>query len=235
MYQIAGALKHMLDKRIMHRDIKPANIFLAADGVLKLGDLGLGRYLSSQTLEAFSKVGTPLYMSPEVLQSNGYDWKSDVWSLGCVIYELAMLTSPFKGPADVKMSLYDLFNKINKGEFLPISEKYSNDLNQIVQGMIMVEPYKRLSVENVISICEQRAKLRPRIDAMLVMDDVNDKLQLLNYETLFCKLFDRKPIPKVCFAIHLENYPQFEVFYEICYWIMSNDKSSWKKRNMGNL
>jgi len=44
-------------------------------------------------------------MSPEVLQSNGYDWKSDVWSLGCVVYELAMLTSPFKGPEDVKMSL----------------------------------------------------------------------------------------------------------------------------------
>lgn len=71
MLQIAGALKHMYDRRIMHRDIKPANIFLAADGVLKLGDLGLGRYLSSQTLEAFSKVGTPLYMSPEVLQNNG--------------------------------------------------------------------------------------------------------------------------------------------------------------------
>lgn len=78
MYQIASALKHMHDKRIMHRDLKPANIFITADGALKLGDLGLGRYLSSQTIEAFSRVGTPLYMSPEVLKGNGYDWKSDV-------------------------------------------------------------------------------------------------------------------------------------------------------------
>lgn len=56
----------MHDKRIMHRDLKPANIFIASDGTLKVGDLGLGRIFSSETIEAYSKVGTPLYMSPEV-------------------------------------------------------------------------------------------------------------------------------------------------------------------------
>lgn len=65
--QIASALKHMKEKRIMHRDLKPANIFMNAEGELKLGDLGLGRDFSSQTLEAYSRVGTPLFMSPEVL------------------------------------------------------------------------------------------------------------------------------------------------------------------------
>ena len=68
----------------MHRDLKPANIFIDSEGDLKVGDLGLSRQLSSQTFEAFSRVGTPLYMSPEVLQGKGYDWKSDVWSLGCI-------------------------------------------------------------------------------------------------------------------------------------------------------
>ena len=77
--------------------------------------MGLGRYFSSQTIEAYSRVGTPLYMSPEVLHGNGYDWKSDVWSLGCIGYELASLKSPFKSN-DAKMSLYDLFNNINKGK-----------------------------------------------------------------------------------------------------------------------
>jgi NIMA (never in mitosis gene a)-related kinase len=57
----------MQEKRIMHRDLKPANIFITVDGCLKLGDLGLGRHFSSQTIEAYSRVGTPLYMSPEVL------------------------------------------------------------------------------------------------------------------------------------------------------------------------
>lgn len=61
-----SALKQMHDKRIMHRDLKPANIFIAQDGNIKVGDLGLGRIFSSETIEAYSKVGTPLYMSPEV-------------------------------------------------------------------------------------------------------------------------------------------------------------------------
>lgn len=59
-------------------------------------------------MEAFSRVGTPLYMSPEVLQGNGYDFQCDVWSLGCIAYELCALISPFKDEVK-KMSLYDLF------------------------------------------------------------------------------------------------------------------------------
>ena len=66
MLQISNALKHMHDKRIMHRDLKPANIFITADDTLKMGDFGLGRVFSEETIETYSKVGTPLYMSPEV-------------------------------------------------------------------------------------------------------------------------------------------------------------------------
>lgn len=102
----------MEQARIMHRDLKPANIFIDANDNLKLGDLGLGRQFTSQTMEANSRVGTPLYMSPEVLKGEGYDFKSDVWSLGCIAYELCALKSPFKDDTK-KMSLYDLFTKIN--------------------------------------------------------------------------------------------------------------------------
>lgn len=65
---------------------------------------------NAEDQQAFSKVGTPLYMSPEVLRGGGYSWSSDVWSLGCVLYELAMLRSPFKSEG---LNLYSLFQKIS--------------------------------------------------------------------------------------------------------------------------
>src|SRR5690554_5577668 len=70
--------------------LKPANIFLTTDGTIKVGDLGLSREMSDETMQAYSKVGTPLYMSPEVLKGDGYDFKSDIWSLGCLLYEASV-------------------------------------------------------------------------------------------------------------------------------------------------
>ena len=112
--QICSAIQYMHQMRVMHRDLKPANIFLTAKGQVKVGDLGLSRALSENTMQAHSKVGTPLYMSPEVLRGKGYAFKSDVWSLGCILYELAVLRSPFK---EEGLSLYGLFQKISKGEY----------------------------------------------------------------------------------------------------------------------
>ena len=126
--QICDAMKHMHDRRIMHRDLKPANIFLTLDGTVKVGDLGLSRELSEHTVQAHSKVGTPLYMSPEVLRGDGYDFKSDVWSLGCLLYELAMLKSPFKSEG---LNLYSLFQKISQGDYQPLPENYSEELRTL--------------------------------------------------------------------------------------------------------
>ncbi|CAM9257884.1 unnamed protein product, partial [Hapterophycus canaliculatus] len=119
--QVCGAINYMHQQGVMHRDLKPANIFLTLKGQVKVGDLGLGRLMKigdgdgngggqAEEQQAFSKVGTPLYMSPEVLRGGGYSWSSDVWSLGCVLYELAMLRSPFKSEG---LNLYSLFQKIS--------------------------------------------------------------------------------------------------------------------------
>jgi NIMA (never in mitosis gene a)-related kinase len=107
-------------------------------------------------MEAFSRVGTPLYMSPEVLQGNGYDFKSDVWSLGCITYEMCALVSPFKDETK-KMSLYDLFTKINQGVFPPLSaSRYSGELRYIIDAMIRVDPEERASVADVIDYVKQQ-------------------------------------------------------------------------------
>ena len=218
----------MHDKRIMHRDLKPANIFIASDDTLKLGDLGLGRYFGSQTFEAFSKVGTPLYMSPEVLQNNGYDWKSDVWSLGCIGYELACLHSPFRCD-NAKMSLYELFQRINKGQYPPIHSKYSDELKWLMDAMLKHNPTERISMDNVVQCCEKKLEFlrMPKIDHYLIMDDINEKLHLLNYEKEFCHNMNRKPITRVYFAYaDCLSEERFNYFYELCYWLMSYSEVS---------
>eukprot|EP00948_MAST-09A_sp_MAST-9A-sp1_P001834 g1834.t1 len=152
--QVCDAIQHMHKQRIMHRDLKPANIFLMADGRVKVGDLGLGRHFSEETMQAHSKVGTPLYMSPEVLKNEGYDWKSDIWSLGCILYELAVLRSPFK---EEGLNLYRLFQKINKGEYKPIPSIYSDQLRDLVKAMLRIDSKARPSIDRV---CDTALKMR---------------------------------------------------------------------------
>ena len=86
-----------------------------------------------------AQVGTPLYMSPEVLEGRGYEWKSDVWSLGCLLYELAALRSPFKSQSGAKDNLYSLFQKISNGEFAPLPSHYSSHLSELTKvGLIIM-------------------------------------------------------------------------------------------------
>jgi serine/threonine protein kinase len=129
----------MHDKRIIHRDIKPSNVFVMEDGSLKLGDLGLGRYLDLQSILAFSQVGTPLYMAPEILRGEGHHFASDIWSLGCLLYELATLKSPFQ---EKGLTMDRLFVKIVKGEYS--KEGYSSGrVSRVVESMLNTEAKQR--------------------------------------------------------------------------------------------
>ena len=96
-------------------------------------------------------MGTPLYMSPEVLKGDGYDFKSDIWSLGCLLYELSMLKSPFKSEG---LNLYSLFQKISKGDYQPLPDKYSEELRSMVYSMLSVDRERRPEIGDVCDIAQ---------------------------------------------------------------------------------
>jgi len=151
--QIVSGVKYMHQQRIMHRDIKPANVLIMGDGKLKLADLGLGRFFSDQTMQAYSKVGTPVYMSPEVLHGKGYDLKSDVWSLGCLLYELATLRTPFKSQGD---NLYAIFKKINDCTYQKLPEGgFSAELRKVVDSILRTDPATRPHTDDVYAMCQR--------------------------------------------------------------------------------
>jgi len=155
--QLAEAVAHMHSKRIIHRDLKPANIFLTLAGIVKVGDLGLGRLLSDSTLVAHSKVGTPLYMAPETLRGGGHDYAADIWSLGCILYELCTLVNPFK---EEGQNLYGLFQKICSGKYKPMQESmHSLESIKLVNDMLSVDPALRPDINQVLRISLEMRRL----------------------------------------------------------------------------
>lgn len=94
VFDIVHGLKALHDLKILHRDMKSANIFLNKDGQAKLGDMNVSKVAKKGLL--YTQTGTPYYASPEVWDDKPYDSKSDIWSLGCVIYEMCTLKPPFR-------------------------------------------------------------------------------------------------------------------------------------------
>ena len=89
-------LNYLHSNKILHRDIKTINMFLTKDDKIKIGDLGVAKTLNQTYNMAYTVVGTPYYLSPELCEEKPYNHKSDIWSLGCVLYELCTLRHPFE-------------------------------------------------------------------------------------------------------------------------------------------
>lgn len=144
--QVLQALEYIHTERILHRDLKTSNLFLMKSmSVVKLGDFGISRVLEGSMQAAVTVVGTPYYMSPEVCENKPYTFKSDVWSLGCVLYELCMLKHAFS--AD---NLLGLVYKIVSDKYEPIPKLYSKELNALIQRMLEKNADKRPSVRELL-------------------------------------------------------------------------------------
>ncbi|KAL4608625.1 serine/threonine-protein kinase 36 isoform X1 [Arapaima gigas] len=137
--QLVSALYYLHSHRILHRDMKPQNILLGKGGVVKLCDFGFARAMSVSTLVLTSIKGTPLYMSPELVQEKPYDHTADLWSLGCILYELHTGTPPF-----YTNSIFQLVKLIVQN---PVKwpESMSHTCTSFLKGLLTKDPQKRLS------------------------------------------------------------------------------------------
>ncbi|CAD8168984.1 unnamed protein product [Paramecium pentaurelia] len=148
-FQILNALKILHEMKVMHRDIKSANIFLINNEV-KLGDLNVSKVAKQGLL--YTQTGTPYYASPEVWKDQPYDFKSDIWSLGCVLYEMASLKLPFL--AD---DMDGLYKKVIKGYYQKLPKSYTYELQNLIRMMLQVSTTLRPTASQLLElICFQK-------------------------------------------------------------------------------
>ncbi|XP_051579148.1 serine/threonine-protein kinase Nek9 [Myxocyprinus asiaticus] len=166
LYQIAAAVAHIHKAGVLHRDIKTLNIFLTKTNLIKLGDYGLAKKLDSQYSMAETCVGTPYYMSPELCQGVKYNFKSDIWAMGCVLFELLALTRTFDATNPLNLCV-----KIVQGNWtMEInSDVYSSELIKLVYECLDQDPEKRPTAEQILEqpvISRVRPELEERVAAL---------------------------------------------------------------------
>lgn len=164
--QVLLALYACHKGKILHRDIKPGNVFLDKQMNVKIGDFGLSRVLGEHSVFATTHVGTPYYMSPEQVTDCKYNEKSDVWSAGCLLYEIANLWPPFRAKSHAELS-----SKIVKGEFQSIPERYSLELRRVIELMLTVDYKLRPDVQGLLRV--------PLVDLRIREKGSRDRLEAL--------------------------------------------------------
>lgn len=149
IFGMCHGLKALHDLRILHRDLKCANVFLRSTGHGEIEAL-LGDFNVSKVAKrglCMTQTGTPYYASPEVWRDMPYDAKSDMWSLGCVLYEMMALKPPFRAE-----DMEGLYRKVLRGQYPRIPPHYSQDLAEVIAVLLQVNPRHRPSVDQLLQM-----------------------------------------------------------------------------------
>ena len=156
--QLCDALVHVHARKILHRDIKSANIFLDKSDNIKLGDLGIGKALNGTNELARTVIGTPYFMSPELLLNQPYSYKSDMWAVGCLVFELCAQKPPYEA-----RDMSGLVMKITQAPTPPLPSGYSPALNELYQSLMSKAPAKRPTAAQAAVTCTMRLQGRGQL------------------------------------------------------------------------
>ncbi|KAH0575246.1 Kinase, NEK [Spironucleus salmonicida] len=157
-----------LTQKLINRDLKPANVFLTDQRTIKVGDFGLCRTLGDQSI-AKTNVGTPLYMAPELLENKPYNEKVDIWSLGCILYEMCALQPPY-----VATSMDSLKLKVARGIRPFIPAHYSKELKETIDAMLHKDFNRRVGTKDVLAM----PWIQKMVNAMVPKPQVNQVEQV---------------------------------------------------------
>ena len=171
LVQILLGLKALHERKVLHRDLKSANIFLGKNGSVKIGDMNVSKIAKKGLL--YTQTGTPYYASPEVWKDKPYDHKSDIWSLGCIIYEMCTLKPPFRAE-----NMEGLFKKVTRGVYDKLPSRYSPELAECIKLMLHLQPSHRVDCRRLLAMPSVQEKLEDRF--RVEADEADSTPEFLN-------------------------------------------------------
>ena len=145
-------LEYLHSKQIIHRDIKLLNLFMTKDKKIKIGDMGMSKHVEEGEM-IMSRVGTPLYIAPELVKKEKYDYKIDIWSFGCSLYHLAKTSPPFNDENLIKLG-----NSIINEEPMHLPSCYSQKLYEFILVLMTKNKNKRPSATEALKLIPEQIK-----------------------------------------------------------------------------
>ena len=199
--QILEGLNYLHKKFILHRDLKTSNIYLTKKGIVKIGGLNVGKNIEEIGM-ALTQIGTPYFTAPEIWEQKAYDYKCDIWSLGCILYEMTSLHVPFLG-----LDMQELYQNIMSLKYSPIPKCYSKELGEIIKIILNKNPIDRPSTKELLNhkiIVKKIEELNFNIDNRdeyseinqninKIIQDYNNKAAMLDNSHVIFKKSDKKP------------------------------------------
>lgn len=173
--QLASGLKYLLENKIIHRDLKPQNILVSNLGDIKITDFGFARYFDNDMVIQ-TVCGSPMYMAPEIMKKKKYDFKSDLWSVGIIFYEMLVGRTPFKAK-----NIFDLMRQIEKKDIkLPKDINVSEECEDLLIKLLKKNPDERITWDDFFKHSWLESEFKEREDMLMEISNMNSFSEMNN-------------------------------------------------------